>query len=279
MADDLLTPQQLGFDINTSDVLLYDGGTLKTISPGPSHDLNAIILAIDSEVTDINTTIAVLTERVSVSSSITTYDGTRIFASFTLVGTGLNEVFSEVATLVSANIANIAALDTTDIATGASTPLMNAAPYPAGPVVANSDEAFIAIDAAIKLFDTDKFDVADAIEIFDAALTSFIMSGTLPAIGSGPFDVDIAAIIFYRAGTVLLPGGKETAGPTTILVPASKDSYIDYDLIANAYVLISVANGAPEPAVALENVRVTKAVTDGVGIVSIVDGSDKDSIS
>lgn len=275
----LLTPEQLGFSIATSDTFLYNGATLTTISAGVSPDLNAIILATDTELTSINVAIAGLTAHTSISSGITTYDGTRIFPSFTLIGVGLNDVFEEVSTLVSTNISDIASLDTTNIATTVSTPPMNAAPYPVGPAVSNVDEALIATDAAIQTFATDKIDEADVIQIFNGAISSFIISGTVPAIGSGPFDVDIPTIIFYHSpNSALLTGGKESAAPTTIVVPASKDSYIDYNLGTNAYVLISVANLAPEPAVAAESVRVTKAITDGAGITSIVDIGDRASI-
>ena len=279
MANDLLTPTQLGFDINTSNVVLYDGGTLAVISPGVAPDLNAVILAIDSEIVDINTTIAGLTAHISASSSITTYDGDKVFSNFTLVGIGLNEVFSEVATLVSTNISSISALETTNIATGGSTPLFNAAPYPVGPAVTNVDEALIAIDSGIKSLDTDKIDEADVIQILDAGYGSFIISGTVPAAGAGPFDVDISEITLFRGDTNNTAGGLVTKGATTVVVAASKDNYIDFDFVTTSYIVTSLANGDPEPIVAANQIRITLAITDGSGITSIVNLADNESIA
>ncbi len=269
---DLLTPRQLGLSISTTDVVLYDGATLTTISPGASPDLNAVIFAIDTELTSVNVAIAAVTAHISTSSAITTYDGTKIFPSFTLVGTSLNDVFAEVATFVSTNIADIAALETTDIATGESTPPMNAVPYTVGPVVSNTDEALIAIDSAIQVFATDKLDSSEATLIHNSGFSSHITGGSDAAIGSGAFDVDIPFMSFYFSPvSAPVSGGLiEDISPITIVVPASKDSYIDFNLQTSVYILISVANGAPEPAVPVDHVRITKAVTDGSGITSLV---------
>ena len=276
---DLLTPTQLGFDIDTSDVVQYDGSTLTTISLPAAASLNDVILAIDTKSTDLQSQITAIGVPVDKTSDITTYDGTPTFTCFAFVGTSLNAIIDELGLQICINNTAIGALNTTDISTGAATPLFNAAPYPVGPAVSNTDEALIAIDAAILTFDTDKLDEADAIEVWDAAFSSFIMSGTVPAVGAGPFDVDIPQTIFYRAGTILSPGGKETVAPATIVVTASKDNYIDRNLVTDAYVIISVANSAPEPAVPANSVRVVLAITDGAGIVSIVNIADTDSIS
>tara|TARA_R110002020_G_scaffold220785_2_gene428747 strand:+ start:20707 stop:22497 length:1791 start_codon:yes stop_codon:yes gene_type:complete len=279
MATDILTPAQLGFAINSSDVKLYDGGSFSNLTLALKPDLNSVLLAVDTEIGSIQASILAITAHVSSSSQITTYDGTKIYPSFTLIGTSLNDIVSEVATKVSTNIATIAALDTTSISTGAATPLFNAAPYPVGPAVTNTDESLIAINSAIQTFVTDKMDKAETIEILDGALSSFIMSGTIPSVGAGPFDVDMPITTYYKAGIPGASGGKEVAVATTVVVASLKDNYIDYDLNGDVYVVTSVANGAAEPVVAADHVRAVKAITDGAGITSIVNIADTDSIS
>lgn len=275
---DLLTPTQLGLSINTSDVVRYDGSTLTTISPVGTPDLNSVVLATDSELTAINVAIAALTAHSTATSQVSVYDGVPTFACFAFVGSTLNAVIDELGLQICINSTAIGALNTTDIATGAATPLMNAAPYPVGAAVADSDEAFIAIDAAIQVLDTDKLNTASALTLIDAAISVFIVSGTIPTTGAGPFDVDIPTTSYYKGATAASTGGIETAAPTTVVVVASRDNYIDYNLTASAYVLTSVVNGAAEPAVAANHVRVTLAITDGVGITSISDISDRASI-
>lgn len=279
MATDILTPTQLGFAINSSDVKLYDGGSFSNLTLALKPDLNSVLLAVDTEIGSIQASILAITAHVSSSSQITTYNGTTVYGEFNLLGTTLNDIIAEITTKISTNITTTGALATTSIDTGAATPTFNAAPYPVGAVVANSDEAFIAINSAVQTFVTDKMDKAEVIEILDGAFSSFIMSGTVPAAGAGAFDVDMPVATYYRAGVPGASGGKETASTATVVVTASKDNYIDYNLLTNAYVLTAVVNGAAEPAVVLEHVRAVKVITNGVGITSIVNIADTDAIS
>ncbi len=276
---DLLTPNQLGLTISTSDVTRYDGGTFAILSPVANPSLNNVLTSIDVKVLDLQDQITAIATPVSKTSEISIYDGVPTFVCFSFVGATLNDIIDELGLQICVNATSIGALDTTDISTGGATPTFNASPYPVGAAATNTDEALIAIDAAIQTFDTDKMDVLDVIEILDGGFDSFIISGLPPTPGVGAFDVDFKATIFYRAGSAILPGGAETAGAVTIVVPATKDNYIDYDLIGNAYVITSVANGALEPVVALEHVRATLVITDAIGITSIVNIADTASIS
>ena len=230
---DLLTPTQLGFTINTSNVVAYDGTTFVTLSPVANPDLNAVLLSVDVKVTDLQTQITALTAHVSNTSGITLYDGTPTFTCFSFIGTSLNDIIDELGLQICINNTAIAALDTTDIATGAATPPMNAAPYPVGAVVADSDEAFIAIDAAIQTFATDKLDSSEATLIHNSGFSSHITSASDPAIGAGAFDVDIPFMSFYFSPvTAPVSGGLiQNVAAVTILVPASNDSYIDFNLV------------------------------------------------
>lgn len=271
MADDLLTPVQLGFDINTSNVVKYDGVTFVTLSPTINPDLNAVLRSVDVKVTDLQAQITAIPTAVDSTSQISTYDGTPTFTCFSFIGSTLNDIIDELGLQICINNTAIGALETTDIATGGSTPPMNAAPYAVGPSVTNADEALIAIDSAIQNLDTDKLDSSEATLVHNSGFSSHIISASDASIGSGAFDVDIPFMSFYFS-PVLAPvaGGLiQAVSPVTIVVPASSDNYIDFNLETSTYVLISVANGAPEPAVPADHVRVTKAISDGVGIVSI----------
>lgn len=50
---------------------------------------------------------------------------------------------------------------------------------------------------------------------------------------------------------------------------ASKDTYVDIDPSDNTATYVEVANGATEPAVTADSVRVAKVITDGSGITSV----------
>lgn len=276
---DLLTPTQLGFDINTSDVVGYDGATFITLSPTVNPGLNEVLTSVDVKVTDLQAQITAIGPSTDTTSQITTYDGIPTFSCFSFIGSTLNDIIDELGLQICVNNTAIGALDTTDIATGAATPLMNAAPYPVGPTVADSDLAFIAIDAAIQTLDTDKIDESEAIQIFDAGYGSFIVSGTVPVTGAGPFDVDISATTFFRGDTNNTAGGLVQKGAVTVVVAASKDNYIDFDFITTAYIVTSVANGASEPSVAANQIRATLAITDGAGITGISNLADNESIA
>lgn len=271
MADDLLTPVQLGFDINTSNVVKYDGATFVTLSPTINADLNAVLTSVDVKVTDLQAQITAIGPTVDKTSQISTYDGTPTFTCFSFVGSTLNDIINELGLQICINNTTIGALDTSDIATTGSTPPMNAVPYTVGPSVTNADEALIAIDSAIQNLDTDKLDSSEATLIHNSGFSSHITSASDASIGAGAFDVDIPFMSFYFSPvSAPVSGGLiQDVAPVTIVVPASSDNYIDFNFQTSIYVLISVANGAPEPAVPTDHVRVTKAITDGVGVVSV----------
>ena len=82
--DKLLTPEQMGFNVSSSDIKSYDGTTLVDVVLPTNPTLNDVIKAVDDEFVDHQTQIDAVATPISKTSEITDWDGTSTFTCFVL---------------------------------------------------------------------------------------------------------------------------------------------------------------------------------------------------
>lgn len=90
---------------------------------------------------------------------------------------------------------------------------------------------------------------------------AIVESGCAPAT-SGTLTSDISACVAY------VNGYRVSKGATSETYTASRDTYVDLSQ-SGVYTLSAVANGATQPSVAANSVRIAKVVTDGTTISSV----------
>jgi len=89
-------------------------------------------------------------------------------------------------------------------------------------------------------------------------------------ISGGIVQTSSTLVTTVLVGTYVINGVKRVFPQIGITCTASSDNYVDVKEDGTANV-VAVALGAVEPAVTANSVRVAKAVTDGTGVVSVVD--------
>ena len=112
----------------------------------------------------------------------------------------------------------------------------------------------------------DQSKLLQAEDIFD----DFVVSGLLPATSSD-LTSDISAGVAYVSGVRVV---KATTSHT---YTASTDTYLDLDS-TGTYTFVEVANGAAEPAVTADSIRLAKVVTDATAITSVTDMANRPKI-
>lgn len=146
----------------------------------------------------------------------------------------------------------------------------NGQPLDATPVLAN----IIAITQAIQSFDGSQVQAGtlqaaafasniNPVTITKETESSFVSSGAVWSTVSGLSGTMTGGVAYIVGNRVTLTG----VGSNTF--SASKDTYIDIDLLGNIYYQ-AVTNGAAAPAITANAIRVAKVVTNGSAITSIV---------
>ena len=240
--------------ISTSDVELYDGGTLACIPSSPTSSLNDIIESIDDEICNLKN---VLLNQLA-TSQIITYDGVPTFSCFSISGS-LNDVIDQIGN-------RICDMDS-DMVEYAGAPPSNYTP-----TTTKVTGHLVGIDNRIGILDGDIATINGALAtvptltvLYDSTkgLTrNFVKTGAGVTTNPGNFNATMAVATFYVEGKRF-----DKAGEVLVLSPNS-DNYIDIEF-AETYLVSSVPVGNPAPAVS--GLRLYKIETDGVGSVATTD--------
>jgi len=258
----IVKPKTSGFQINTSDVVKYDGAAFSCVSIPSGASLNQVLEALEAHVCSITP---------PTSASGITYDGTTSFSCFTITGGDVAAAISEVATELCSLSSTVSSLsfDTGDILldTGSltldcysgegwttSTPLNALLDKLIEDTCNNNTVAGAAAPLSLLEIYFDEWFDNDYVEVGGVFAPSGL-GGTIDD-GSG------------GASTYYTDGIRAVVASSPITLTATSDNYVDVDT-SGSYVVTAVSIAAPAPPITGQ--RLYKIETDGVGVVTTTD--------